>query len=82
MFGAGTLYEERLRWAVVQPGEQVTSGRPSSSLSLHVKWLLRKLVCGGDRHKLKQEMIRQEKLRKASQGSCFDLIAGFNRRLQ
>lgn len=62
------MYDERLRWAVVQPGEQVTSGRPSSSLSLHVKWLLRKLVCGGnakgDRHKLKQEMIRQEKLPK------------------
>lgn len=64
----------------------MTCVRPSSSLPLHVKWLLRKLVCGGsskgDRHKFKQEMIRQEKLTNASWESCFDLIAGFNRGLQ
>lgn len=64
----------------------MTSGRPSSSLSPPVKWLLRKLVCGGntkgDRHKLKQEMVRQEKLREASWRSCFDVIAGFNRGLK
>lgn len=39
-WGRNSVYEERLRWAVVQPGEQVTSGRPSSSLPLHVKWSL------------------------------------------
>lgn len=77
------MFEERLRQGLVQPGEEMTLGRPDSSLSLPMKRLSRRLICGGntkgDRRELKRDVLIgkdcEEKLLPCEDGKAVEQVS-------